>query len=243
MKKAVAILFIFFVIFAFAACGNKIAKPIIKSDLRAQVVNSSEESKNISNEEKKVMQEKEDLVDQNNDEEIYNEPQDIVEIDLSAAQKELIASTYTLYNPRESARTSNIKLAGSMINGTVIYPNQEFSFNNIVGKRTTERGFLPAPIFVNNGRSVQVVDGVGGGICQMSSTICGSVKETSMEILERNLHSKRVAYTTVDKEAMISWGVSDFRFKNTYEYPIMLEIFFEVDGDKERVYCNIYSLN
>ena len=77
----------------------------------------------------------------------------------------------------------------------------------------------------------------------MSSTICGSVKETSMEILERNLHSKRVAYTTVDKEAMISWGVSDFRFKNTYEYPIMLEIFFEVDGDKERVYCNIYSLN
>lgn len=153
-------------------------------------------------------------------------------------KKELIANSSTVFNPNKINRSTNIKLAASYIDGLILYPNEEFSFNEIVGKRTAERGFLPADVFVGN----KVVQDYGGGICQLSSTICIAVKQTSMIIVEQNPHGQRVSYTTIENEAMINYGTSDFRFINSYDFPVMIEILFNIFEDGESIECNIYKL-
>lgn len=154
------------------------------------------------------------------------------------AIKKLIATGSTDFNPNQIERSSNIRLAASFINGLVLQPGDEFSFNKIVGQRTKERGFLPADIFVGQ----SIAKGYGGGVCQTSSTVCIAVRKTSMKILEQNPHSQRVTYTTIDNEAMINYGTSDFRFVNTYESPVAIEILFEKNADREVITCNIYLL-
>lgn len=151
--------------------------------------------------------------------------------------KNLIASSNTTFNPNQTNRSSNIRLASGYVNGIILMPNEEFSFNEIVGERTAEKGFLPADIFVGN----SIAQGYGGGICQVSSTICIAVKQTSMKIIEQNPHSQRVSYTTIDNEAMINYGTSDFRFINTHSFPIIIEISFEPLEDREIIKCDIFS--
>lgn len=154
------------------------------------------------------------------------------------SEKKLIASGSTTFNPNQINRSSNIRLAASYINGIILVPGDEFSFNGIVGRRTAERGFLAADVFSGN----SVVQGIGGGICQTSTTVCIAVKQTSMKILEQNPHSQRVTYASYADEAMINYGTSDFRFVNTYEFPVTIEISFEKVSDRETIKCNIFSL-
>jgi vancomycin resistance protein YoaR len=131
-------------------------------------------------------------------------------------------------------RTENIKLAAAAINNTLLMPGEEFSFNGVVGERTAERGYRAAPIFVGEG----VVPGLGGGICQVSSTLYNVVLRTpGLIVTERVPHSRRVAYVPPGKDATVAWPHTDFKFRNERKTPIVIRaqvyrgrIAIEIDG-------------
>ena len=107
------------------------------------------------------------------------EKEEIDEINLETMTKILIASGETNFNPNQKERSNNIRLAASYIDGLILRPGDEFSFNNVVGKRTKERGFLLADIFVGQ----STAKGYGGGVCQTSSTVCTTVRKTEMVLV------------------------------------------------------------
>lgn len=109
-----------------------------------------------------------------------------------------------------SDRKHNIKNALFSLNKIEILPNEIFSFNNIVGKRTIENGYRQAKIIVNN----EFVDGIGGGVCQVSSTLYNSALLAGLEIIESNKHSKQVSYVNAGFDAMVNFGSSDLKFRN-----------------------------
>ena len=115
-----------------------------------------------------------------------------------------------------SARKTNVKLAAAACNEKILLPGEEFSYNNTTGSRSPEKGYLPAPIYAG-GRSE---DGVGGGICQVSSTIYYAVLHTTLEIVERHDHQFAVSYLDPGMDATVYYGSLDFRFKNNTNYPI-----------------------
>ncbi|MDF2838500.1 MAG: hypothetical protein K0S60_203 [Evtepia sp.] len=117
-----------------------------------------------------------------------------------------------------SNRLSNVKLAASFCNGKVLAPGEEFSYNGTVGRRTTARGFLPAPAYVAG----ETVNEIGGGICQVSSTIYLASLRANMGIAERHNHRYTVGYVPNGLDATVYYGSLDFRFKNTTEYPIKI---------------------
>lgn len=134
------------------------------------------------------------------------------------------------YNPD---RTVNVKLACSAINGTVIYPGQTFSFNQVVGKRTYDRGYKNAPV-ISNGR---VIEGIGGGICQVASTMFNAALYADAQIVERHQHALRNTYVPYGRDAAIYWGSQDLRWKNTTSYAI--KVYMRVEGNK--CICEFYT--
>ncbi len=129
-----------------------------------------------------------------------------------------LASTSTSLNAGNKPRTNNVRLACEHINGTILNPGDEFSYNTVVGQRTAERGFQSAGAYANG----QVIDEVGGGVCQPSSTLYMAVLRADLEVTERHNHSFTVAYTPLGEDATVSWGGPDFRFKNNTKYPIKI---------------------
>lgn len=109
-----------------------------------------------------------------------------------------------------SDRKHNIKNALTSLNKLEIMPNQTFSFNNVIGRRTAENGYRNAKIIVNN----EYVEGIGGGVCQVSSTLYNSALLAGLEIIEANKHSKQVAYVKQGFDAMVNFGSSDLKFRN-----------------------------
>ncbi|WP_235715677.1 VanW family protein [Alkalihalobacillus hemicellulosilyticus] len=107
------------------------------------------------------------------------------------------------------------------MNNYVVFPGETFSFNHVVGKRTIERGYLPAPIIIRG----ELSEGVGGGICQVSSTLYNAVDYAHMKIIERYSHSKRVPYVPPGRDATVSWYGPDFTFQNNYNQPILIRSF------------------
>lgn len=146
----------------------------------------------------------------------------------------LLATFSTKFSASNTNRTTNIKLATSKINGVVLMPGETFSYNQVVGKRTVSAGFKEAHIFANG----QVLDGVGGGICQVSSTLYNSVLLSNLEIVERSNHSFNTGYVKLGTDATVSWGGPDFKFKNSRNYPI--KIVGKVNGGT--VTIEIYGL-
>ena len=129
-------------------------------------------------------------------------------------------STYsTSFNVNEKERTENVKLAAESINNVILMPGQEFSYNNVVGERSTERGYKIAKVY----QAGQVVDGLGGGICQVSSTLYNAVVKADLEVLERKNHSLPVSYVKLGRDATVVYGVLDFRFRNNQQYPVRIE--------------------
>ena len=113
-------------------------------------------------------------------------------------------------------RVSNIALAAKLFNGTVLMPGEEFSYNGVVGSRTSDKGFLPAPAYVS-GESVQEI---GGGVCQGSSTIYLATLRANLEIVERYNHGYIASYVPHGMDATVYYGVKDFRFRNDTPFPI-----------------------
>ena len=128
-------------------------------------------------------------------------------------------STYsTRYSTSDRDRTTNLQLAASKINGTVIMPGETFSYNQVVGERTIAAGYKEAPIYVSG----EVVDGLGGGICQITSTLYNAVLYANLEIVERSNHQFVPSYVKASRDATVVYGSIDFKFKNNRDYPIKL---------------------
>ncbi len=150
----------------------------------------------------------------------------------------LISSYSTKYDASNTNRSGNLKIAADKINGTVLMPGEEFSYNEVVGKRTIEEGYTNAKIYENG----QVVDGLAGGICQISSTLYNAVLLANLEVTQRRNHSYTTTYVPAGRDATVVYGTQDFKFKNSRTYPIKIEANvangiaeFKVHGIKEEV--------
>lgn len=130
----------------------------------------------------------------------------------------LLGSYYTTFSTSNKNRSTNIRLATQKINGTVIMPGETFSYNKVVGKRTAAAGFKSAGVYSGG----EVTTGIGGGICQVSSTLYNAVLLANLEIVERTNHGFNPGYVPAGRDATVSWGGPDFKFKNNRDYPIKL---------------------
>ena len=133
-----------------------------------------------------------------------------------ARQKYTTLATFTTETTENEKRNTNVRLAAEALNGTIVQPGEEFSFNAIVGQRTPEKGYQEAAAY-NSG---EVVQEVGGGVCQMSSTLYRVVFQAGMEVTYRRSHTFEPNYVTPGQDAAISWDYPDFRFVNTSEHPV-----------------------
>ena len=146
----------------------------------------------------------------------------------------LLGTFSTTYSMANSNRVNNLELAAEKINGTIILPDETFSYNKVVGQRTIAAGYKEAAVY-SGGR---VVDGIGGGICQISSTLYNAAIYANLEITERSNHMFFTSYVEVGRDATVSWGSVDFCFKNTRKYPIKI-----VSTVKNGVVtCQIYGM-
>ena len=124
----------------------------------------------------------------------------------------------TKYNASDKDRTTNLVIACRKLNGKVIMPGETFSYNETLGPRTYAAGYRNGKIYENG----QVVDGLGGGICQISSTLYNAALMSDMEIVERRNHQFVTSYVNAGRDATVVYGSTDFRFKNTRTYPVRL---------------------
>ena len=147
---------------------------------------------------------------------------------------DLLAKFSTNYNARDTDRTTNLRLAAEKINGTVLMPGETFSYNTVVGERTIAAGYKEAAMYQNG----EVVDGLGGGICQISTTLYNAVLYSNLEIVERRNHQFVPSYASAGRAAPVVYGSIDFRFKNTRNYPV--KILCTVSGGVAK--CEIYGL-
>jgi vancomycin resistance protein YoaR len=115
-------------------------------------------------------------------------------------------------------RTKNIETALGRLQGLAIKPGQTFSFNGAVGRRTAWRGYLPAPVLFQDKKSIQI----GGGICQVSSTLYNAALLSGLEVLERHRHSSPITYLPLGLDATVAYGYKDLKFKNTHPFPIRI---------------------
>ncbi len=148
---------------------------------------------------------------------IYTEP--ILSTEKAMRLKEKRLGFYqTFFNPKKISRAQNIYLSSKAIDHYILMPNETFSFNQVVGIRTIQRGYRIATIIVKGKYS----EGIGGGICQTSSTLFNSVDRAGLKIVERVSHSKEVGYVPKNRDATVSWGGPDFRFTNQLSEPILI---------------------
>ena len=137
----------------------------------------------------------------------------------SEAFPNLLATYSTRYDGGNIDRTTNLRIACQKINDKVILPGETFSYNKTLGERTAAAGYKNAKVYENG----QVVDGIGGGICQISSTLYNSVLMSNMEIVERRNHQFVTSYTPAGRDATVVYGMTDFKFKNTRTYAVKIQ--------------------
>lgn len=128
--------------------------------------------------------------------------------------------TYTTrYDPTNYNRSNNISISAKKINGTIVMPGETFSYNQVVGERTIAEGYKEAGAYAGG----RVVQDVGGGICQTSSTLYNAVLYANLEIVDRSNHQFLTSYVSAGRDATVAWGSIDFQFKNNRTYPIKIE--------------------
>ncbi len=157
------------------------------------------------------------------DSSIYHEhTEEIIEqnkiTNLKKTYEEIATYTTNIYD-KDKNRMYNIKLACERLDGHIVAPNQEFSFNNKMGDMGATDGYKKAVGFDSNGNKIKMY---GGGICQISSTLYNAVLIANLEVTERHAHSRRVYYVPKDKDATVYSGGPDFKFINTSDSNIMI---------------------
>ena len=153
--------------------------------------------------------------------------------DLSPKPLVLRASFYTSYASSSLERKSNIKLSAKAIDNAFIDVNGEFSFNKVVGERTEKRGYKSAKIILNG----EFVDGVGGGVCQVSTTLYNAVLLAGLKILEHHAHSLPVSYVQPSFDAMVNSSFADLKFMNNTKNPVYLK----ATADDEKIKISVYG--
>ena len=164
----------------------------------------------------------EDLFEENNgvfSMEVKNVEPEIKTIDLDIEFYQDVLGEYTsAYNVGLVNRTKNVSLAARFVNGTVIMPGERFSYNGVVGKRTYERGFVDATVYTGEGTE----EGIGGGICQVSSTIYCAQLRADLKTISRTNHSYTVVYVPLGQDATVVYGAIDYVFENNTNFPIKI---------------------
>lgn len=155
---------------------------------------------------------------------------------------DLLSEFTTYYATYERNRSTNIQLSTGSINGLVLMPGDIFSYNGVVGERTSARGYKLAGVYENG----KVVQGIGGGICQTSTTLFNAALFANLEIVEHANHMFIPSYSSAGRDATVSYGTLDFKFKNSRNYPIKIVSYaqngvvnFKLYGHKEPTEYNV----
>ena len=151
---------------------------------------------------------------------VFTEPTMTVRDFRSKLFRDTLSTISSSFNPGLKGRTTNVKLACDFCNNVILNPGDEFSYNKNVGPRTYERGFKDATVYVAG----TTEEGVGGGICQVSSTIYSAALHADLKITERYNHSYMITYVPLGEDATVVYGSKDFRFVNNTDYPIKLRV-------------------
>ena len=130
-----------------------------------------------------------------------------------------LASYSTIYDPSNKNRSNNIEISTEKIDGTIVLPGETFSYNQTVGERTIAEGYKEAGAYAGG----KVVQDVGGGICQTSSTLYNAALLANLEIVDRSNHMFLTSYVLASQDATVAWGSIDFQFKNNRTYPIIIK--------------------
>ena len=149
-----------------------------------------------------------------------------------------ISSYSTRYDGGDVNRSTNLELACEKIIDVIVLPGETFSYNKTLGERSKAAGYKTAKVYENG----EVVDGIGGGICQISSTLYNAVLKANLEIVERRNHQFITSYVEEGRDATVAYGVTDFKFKNSRKYAIKIKASasngvatIEIFGIKEEV--------
>lgn len=161
---------------------------------------------------------------------------------LVSSIKGIIGESTTYFDAYDTNRNTNIAIAAKTVSDIVIMPGEIFSFSDILADVTAEKGYKPAGTFLED----KIVNSIGGGICQVSSTLYQAAVKSDLKIIERNQHSQRVAYCTIGLDAMYYSGSSDLKLQNTFNFPIAItsivsnnKITFRILGDTDKKNYNI----
>lgn len=146
---------------------------------------------------------------------------------------QVIAAYRTGLNGRTNSQIHNVSLAVKSIDGKVLPPGGEFSFNRTVGSWTSDRGYVKAPVSYDG----ELIPSWGGGVCQASSTLYNAALLAGMDIIERHRHRFPARYAPLGQDAAVAQYDIDLRFKNPYKWPVKIEA--EVAGDM--VICRILA--
>ncbi|WP_051273677.1 VanW family protein [Desulfotruncus alcoholivorax] len=130
-----------------------------------------------------------------------------------------ISAYSTKFDASQEGRTYNIKVAASALDGLLIAPGEEFSFNRVVGPRSSEAGYKNANVIINN----ELVPGLGGGVCQVSSTLYNAVLLANLKVTDRSNHSLPIGYVPIGRDATVAYDAIDFRFVNNSESYIYIK--------------------
>lgn len=122
----------------------------------------------------------------------------------------LLASYTTSFDPSKTSRSYNVSVAAQAFDELLIMPGHRVSFNDVVGPRSSEAGYKNAPVIVNN----EFVDGLGGGVCQVSTTLYNAILLANLEVIERTCHSLPVSYVPIGRDATVVYDALDMKFQN-----------------------------
>lgn len=149
----------------------------------------------------------------------YDARQPRITAEMLAPVDTLLASFTTSYAGSSRNRASNVEVAARAIDGTILMPGEEFSYNKIVGPRSSENGYRLAPVIIGG----QSQPGIGGGVCQVSTTVYNAALLANLKIVKRSHHSHPVAYVPAGRDATVVYGAIDLKFRNTTDAPIVIE--------------------
>ena len=153
--------------------------------------------------------------------------------ELQACMFRDVLGTFTTKCAGPWGRHQNIKLASAAINGKIYNPGEEFWYNSTVGQRTAARGYQEAGVY----EAGRTTTGIGGGICQVSSTLYYAVLLSDLDIVLRYCHMFNPGYMPIGCDATVSWGGPDFAFRNSRDYPI--KIVTSYNDDTNELTCTI----
>ena len=132
--------------------------------------------------------------------------------------RDVLGVCETKHNTNEN-RNTNLRILCAALNGKIIQPGEEFSYNETLGERTAEKGYMPAPAYSGS----RLVDAIGGGVCQGSSTLYNCVLLADLEVVTRLCHGATVSYLPIGLDAAVNWGTTDFVFRNNWNFPVKIE--------------------